>query len=69
MKWVYRSHAWFSSPYQVLSSIRGWEAWIYSKKQSGLLGRQLTLDQAKALCEQHRAKEGACSKPTPLVTP
>lgn len=70
MKWLDRDGSSVSGGYRVVRTIKGFEAWIFDSKRSGVLGRGIsTLTQAKALCEQHKAKEGACSNPTPLVTP
>lgn len=55
MNWIKRGHRYLAAPYQILSSIRGYEAWIYSRNQAGCLGRELpSLEKAQALCEQHR---------------
>lgn len=59
MNWITRGATTFSSPYKIVSTTRGYEAWLFSKKTSGVLGREITtLDKAKAVCEKHAATEG-----------
>jgi hypothetical protein len=58
MKWLEKTkNLHLSAPYQVVRNLHGWDAYIYSKRHSGVLGRRMTLDRAKALCEEHKAKE------------
>jgi len=60
MKWLDRNGSYVSAPYRIVRETRGFSAWVYSKTVSGCLGRQMTtLDEAKALCEKHKAKEVA----------
>lgn len=64
MTWVQVGKTWRSGCYQILSSIRGWEAWYYDKQKSGCLGREITtLEKAKAFCESYAAR-----KPMPTNT-
>lgn len=57
MTWVQRGNKYASYPYQIYQDVRGFSAWIFSKDQSGLLGKEvMSLDKAKGLCEKH--KEG-----------
>lgn len=61
MKWVPYGSRYLSPPYQLISSIRGWEAWKLEGKQYSVLARELaSLTAAKDFCEQHKAKEVAC---------
>jgi len=55
MNWIQHGMGHYAAPYRVYHSIRGYEAWIFGKTQA-CLGRQLSLPEAKRLCEQHRAK-------------
>lgn len=59
MNWIQRGQAHLSAPYRIVGSIRGFEAWVFSRNQSGILGREIpTLDRAKALCEKHKESHG-----------
>lgn len=53
MKWIEKQHRHLSAPYQLLSSIRGWEAWIKTDTRFVCLGRELKLEEAKNLCLKH----------------
>lgn len=53
MKWFQRNGRYLSSPYQLISSIRGYEAWIKTAERFVCLGRELSLDDAKNLCLKH----------------
>jgi hypothetical protein len=60
VNWIQRGHIHYSAPYQVMTGVRGYEVWIYSKQKSGMLGREIaTLPAAKSLCEAHKSKEAA----------
>lgn len=66
MKWVQIGKTYRSGYYQVLPTIHGWEAWLYSKQKSGCLGREIvSFDKAKTLCETHAAQQ---QKPTDANT-
>lgn len=57
MNWIQRNGMHLSAPYRIVHNVRGLEAWVFGKK-SGCLGREIkTLERAKELCEQHKAKE------------
>lgn len=53
MKWVTQGSRHLSPPYQILFSIRGHEAWVKDEKRYQVLGRELSLDQAKEACLKH----------------
>lgn len=58
MTWIQRGNSHLSAPYRVVMSVRGFEAWVFSRRHSGVLGREIkTLNQAKALCEKHKAAQ------------
>jgi hypothetical protein len=59
MNWVSRDGKYISHPYSLIAEVRGYSAWIQTETRYANLGRELSLDKAKALCEQHRAKEVA----------
>lgn len=60
MNWVKHGEIWKSSPYQILSGVRGWEVWLYSRQASGCLGREVpNLDAAKFIAQAHKDKEAA----------
>jgi hypothetical protein len=68
MNWMQIGKTWRSGNYQLLSNIRGWEAWYYSKQKSGCLGREIpTLDKAKAFCDYYAAQQSV-RKLTPELT-
>lgn len=57
MTWIQRNGMHLCAPYRIVHATRGLEAWIFSKAHSGCLGREIkTLDLAKSICEQHKAK-------------
>lgn len=59
MNWIIRNGMHLSGPYRIYSEVQGFSAWHYGK-QSFVLGRGInTLANAKALCEQHKAKEAS----------
>jgi hypothetical protein len=55
MKWFEREGTYLCAPYRITLEAHGRSAWVYSKAHSGCLGRRMTLDQAKALCEKHKS--------------
>jgi hypothetical protein len=58
VNWVQRGNRWLSSPYQIVSNVRGYEAWIYSAKKSGVIAREIkTLVEAESICEKHAMVE------------
>lgn len=58
MKWLQQGNRYMSSPYQIVSNIRGFEVWLRSRERYGVLAREIsTLPKAKEFCEAHRAKE------------
>lgn len=58
MKWLERSPTTrLSYPYSLILETRGWSAWIKTETRYANLGRELSLDKAKALCEQHKTKD------------
>lgn len=60
MNWITRGKVTLSSPYKIISNLRGHDAWIYSATRSGVLAREMTtLDKAKALCEKDAAEHKA----------
>lgn len=55
MNWKKNGHRYLCAPYQILSSVRGFESWVYSRNQAGCLGREISsLEKAKDLCEKHK---------------
>jgi hypothetical protein len=57
MIWTQRGHCFLSAPYQVIGSIRGWEAWIQLGGKYEVLAREIpTLPAAKKFCKEHQAK-------------
>lgn len=55
MTWKKNGHRYLSPPYQILSSVKGYECWIYSRNQAGCLGREISsLEKAQDLCEKHK---------------
>lgn len=60
MNWLDRDGSSVSGGYRISRLAHGYSAWLFSRKQSGCLGRRIaTLDAAKKLCEQHKSKEAA----------
>lgn len=58
MTWVTRDGHHASGYYQIYREVRGYSAWIKSKRTYGVLGREIaSLKAAQAVCEAHR--EGA----------
>jgi hypothetical protein len=56
MNWFERTPgSYVSSGYQLHRETMGYSAWIYSKAQSGCLGKGLTLKAAQELCEKHKS--------------
>jgi len=56
MKWfAKRDGFWVCAPYQLIRSTHGWDAWVHSKARNGVLGRRMSLERAKALCETDAA--------------
>lgn len=57
MKWVQYGSRFLSPPYQLIGSIRGWEAWQQEGKQYTVLTREIqSLRDAKKFCQSHSDK-------------
>lgn len=57
MTWLERNGMYLSSPYRIVHATRGLECWVFSKTESGCLGREIkNVQGAKAICEAHKAK-------------
>jgi hypothetical protein len=60
MKWISQGNRWLSAPYQIHSTIRGYEVWLNTKQKYGVLAREIpSLAKAQEFAEKHRAKDPA----------
>ena len=58
MKWITRGDVTLCSPYRIVRTTYGYEVWIFSKTQSGCLGRRIeSIGEAKLLAGKHKAKQ------------
>lgn len=58
MRWVQYGSHFLSPPYQLIGSIRGWEAWKLEGPKYTVLAREIQcLPDAKKFCSEHLAKE------------
>jgi len=69
VNWLQSDRTHLSSPYRIISCVRGFEIWLQKRDQYGVLARELpTLDKAKEFCEAHKAKEAHLLKSLDAVT-
>jgi len=68
--WIQQGNRWLSNPYQIISNVRGYEAWLRTKERYGVLGREIpTLERAKQFCDEHAKKGAADSEAQPAAAP
>lgn len=56
MNWLERENAHLCGDYRLYRGTRGWSVWFYGGKTQCVLARDVTLEVAKKICEQHKAK-------------
>jgi hypothetical protein len=63
MTWTSVNGHWFSNPYRVYRSVKGFDLWLYGKKV-GILGRGFpTFIAAQEFAEKHAGKRAKATLP------